>query len=182
MTGSNINEVKLIGGKRKNGHKMDCECHICQNMKNKAKRGGYEEEEEYKMGGSKKKNGHRANCKCPICKNMSKAKKGGKGCKKGGGEESESESESDEEKEDEEDESDTQEAGHRKKRGNGHKPDCKCPICKNMRKKGGETENPTLEYGTVSEKNLAGGTRKRSRKANRKTRRHRKTRRSHRKH
>ena len=40
MTGSNINEVKLIGGKRKNGHKMDCECHICQNMKNKAKRGG----------------------------------------------------------------------------------------------------------------------------------------------
>jgi len=88
MTKNDINQAKLIGGKRKNGHKYDCECHICQNMKNKAKRGGYQEEqekaEEQKMGGSKKKNGHRANCKCPICKNMLNSKKGGKGWKKGG--------------------------------------------------------------------------------------------------
>ena len=70
MTKSDIDEVKLMGGKRKNGHKMNCDCHICQNMENKAKRGGYQEEEEYKMSGSKKKNGHRDNCKCPICKNI----------------------------------------------------------------------------------------------------------------
>ena len=79
MTKSNFDEVKLGGAKRKNGHKSTCSCHICENIKNKAKRGGYTEEmekkAEYIRGGLKKKNGHRANCKCPICKNM--RKKGG---------------------------------------------------------------------------------------------------------
>jgi len=79
--GKDINESKLIGGKRKNGHKLDCTCHICENMKNKARRGGYEEEvekeQEKKMGGSKKKNGHRKDCMCPICKNMQNLKKKG---------------------------------------------------------------------------------------------------------
>ena len=30
---------KLGGAKRKNGHKSDCSCHICENMMKKAKRG-----------------------------------------------------------------------------------------------------------------------------------------------
>ena len=75
--------AQLGGAKRKNGHKSNCACHICENMKNKVKRGGYEEDAEKealkKMGGSKKKNGHKPDCKCPICKNMNCAKKGKKG-------------------------------------------------------------------------------------------------------
>lgn len=84
MVKTNIDDIKLGGARRKNGHKLTCTCHICENMKNKAKRGGYKEEvemeQEKMMGGSKKKNGHRKNCKCPICKNMahSKKHKGGK--------------------------------------------------------------------------------------------------------
>lgn len=74
-----IKESKIISGKKKNGHKMDCSCHICENMKNKAMRGGYDEEEAIKqeklMGGSKKKNGHRRYCKCIICNNMQRSKK-----------------------------------------------------------------------------------------------------------
>jgi len=52
--GKDINAAKLIGGKRKNGHKLNCLCHICENMKNKARRGGYEEEIEKE---EEKKNG-----------------------------------------------------------------------------------------------------------------------------
>lgn len=73
------NSNSLIGGaKRKNGHKLNCTCHICDNIKNKVKRGGYEEDFKKKqlksMGGSKKKNGHKPECICPICKNMKKCK------------------------------------------------------------------------------------------------------------
>jgi hypothetical protein len=39
-----VDESKLKGGKRKNGHKPDCSCHICENMKAKADRHGYEED------------------------------------------------------------------------------------------------------------------------------------------
>jgi hypothetical protein len=78
---SDIDLTKLIGGKKKNGHKMNCTCHICENMKAKAKRNGYEEdlkkEKEKKMGGPQKKNGHKKDCNCPICINM-KNMKGGK--------------------------------------------------------------------------------------------------------
>jgi hypothetical protein len=125
--------IKLGGAKRKNGHKMDCDCHICDNMKNKAKRGGYredaEKEELKKNGGSKKKNGHKPNCSCPICKNMRNAKgktmKAGKGSKTG-------------------------------KRSNGHKINCGCPICKNMskkNKKGGDSEEvaPEDEYDDLDD-------------------------------
>ena len=84
MSGKNINleQAGVGGAKRKNGHKMDCECHICENMNKKAKRGGYKEDIEkqmlQRMGGSKKKNGHKPDCGCPICKNMKNAnKKGG---------------------------------------------------------------------------------------------------------
>ena len=78
----------VVGGKRKNGHKMECCCHICENMIKKAKRGGYKVDAQkrmlQKMGGSKKKNGHRMDCGCPICKNMKNAKKGKKGGAKPG--------------------------------------------------------------------------------------------------
>jgi len=176
MVNNDINEVKLMGGKRKNGHKMDCSCHICHNMKNKAKRGGYEEEEEkaeeLKKGGSKKKNGHRMNCKCVICKNMSKSKKGG----------SEEESDSDEEKSESDEEEKKEETGGRKKRGNGHKMNCQCPICKNMRKskKGGEIvveekESNEVEASSNDYENMNGGKKKitfkrRARRIHRKTR------------
>jgi hypothetical protein len=186
--GNDINDSKLVGGKRKNGHKANCSCHICENMKNKAKRGGYEEEvekeKENMMGGSKKKNGHRKACKCPICKNMKNSKKrgGGKSSRRtrkrrGGGDdddekeeenatesESESDSEIEEEKEENKEEEDKEEedkeeedkeeedkeeedmkGGRKKKRGNGHKANCQCPICKNMRKKKGGYSEPDEE-------------------------------------
>jgi len=133
MSKTDIDEVKLGGAKRKNGHKSNCTCHICENMKNKAKRGGYQEEmqkeAEYISGGSKKKNGHRRDCKCPICKNMKNAKKGG-----GDDEDVDFDKEQEEEN--------MNFSGGKKKRGNGHKAACKCPICKNMRKtkKGGDIE------------------------------------------
>jgi hypothetical protein len=160
----------VVGGKRKNGHKMECCCHICENMTKKAKRGGYKVDAEkrmlQKMGGSKKKNGHRMDCGCPICKNMKNAKKGKKGGVKPGKDEDEDEDEelnpavdettdviekpdliqkrapdwvqSDAPKEEKISEIEEIDGG-RKKKGNGHKATCGCPICKNMRKskKGG---------------------------------------------
>jgi len=101
---SNINVAKLIGGKRKNGHKMGCKCHICENMQAKAKRNGYEEDiqrEIERKTGTQKINGHKKNCTCPICKNMKNAKGGKK---------------------------------HKTRKNNGHKKNCGCPICKNMKK------------------------------------------------
>jgi hypothetical protein len=156
---SDISSVADMGGaKRKNGHKTNCTCHICENMKNKAKRGGYKEDAEKaalkKMGGSKKKNGHKPNCKCPICKNMKNAKKGG----------NDDDSSSDEESiiediEEYAENEDIQIAG-RKKKGNGHKSNCKCPICKNMRKKSkkGGDEEPDIEnqLGDIEEGKVKG--------------------------
>ncbi len=149
---SDINVQSVMGGKRKNGHKMDCTCHICQNMKNKAKRNGYKEdiqrENERKMG-KQKVNGHKKDCNCPICRNMINAKNkktnltGGKG--KG-------------------------------KKSNGHKLECNCPICKNMKKIGGDliedmnvneegntTEAADTDYHNL---NLLGGKSKKRRKTN----------------
>ena len=74
---ANTDIVKLTGGKRKNGHKMDCNCHICENMKAKAKRNGYTEDierEKERKTGQQKINGHKKDCECPICKNMKNAK------------------------------------------------------------------------------------------------------------
>jgi hypothetical protein len=85
-------------------------------------------------------------------------------------------------------------AGRKKKR-NGHKPSCRCPICKNMRKKGGdiETDEDNMkddmkdnvidaldeEYDNLEEDKsfISGGTKKRK---TRKTRRNKKTRRNRR--
>ena len=49
MVKSVIDKEKLIGGKRKNGHKNDCTCHICQNMMKKAERGEYTKEDKMKQ-------------------------------------------------------------------------------------------------------------------------------------
>jgi hypothetical protein len=159
-----INASKLIGGKRKNGHKLNCACHICENMKNKARRGGYEEEvekeQEKKMGGSKKKNGHRRDCTCLICKNMRNSKKrGGSNLNtktkkiKGGhhGEEIKGETIEKEIMEPNEDDIEVVEVKKGGKKGNGHKPTCQCPICKNMRKKKGGATDENTETGDIEE-------------------------------
>ena len=140
--------AKLGGAKRKNGHKANCSCHICENMKNKAKRGGYEEDAEKEqiklMGGSKKKNGHKPNCACPICKNMKNAKKGG-----------DEESDFDEQYGDDF----AYKGGKHKKKSNGHKANCCCPICKNMKKnKKGGNDEPDIEnqMGDIEEGKVKG--------------------------
>jgi hypothetical protein len=158
-----INKSKLIGAKKKNGHKLDCTCHICENMKNKARRGGYEEElekeKEKMMGGSKKKNGHRKDCMCPICKNMRNSKKRG-GSKFNTKTKRMMEDDNNEEVKGETIEKEIMETNNDKeklekkkggKKGNGHKPNCQCPICKNMRKKKGGSNDDNDEKGDIEE-------------------------------
>jgi hypothetical protein len=139
-----IDKAQVAGGKRKNGHKATCGCHICKNMEAKAARHGYEEdlekEKERKMG-YQKKNGHKSTCVCPICKNMNNksVSKKNVSSKKG-------------------------------KKSNGHKGDCGCPICKNMKKKiggnGVSDEDEDEGEGTLTiaspndYKGLQGGSRK----------------------
>jgi len=69
----------LLREKRKaNGHKSNCTCHICENIKNKIRKGGYEKDalkEQMKRGGYHKPNGHTPHCKCIICKNMTKKRR-----------------------------------------------------------------------------------------------------------
>ena len=80
--GGYLDKQKFIGGKKKNGHKMNCECVICKNMAAKAKRHGYTDDElkkQERKKGEQKANGHRLNCHCPICENMYKHKKSKKG-------------------------------------------------------------------------------------------------------
>jgi hypothetical protein len=130
---SDTDTVKLGGAKRKNGHKSNCTCHICENMVAKAKRGGYKEdlekEREKKMGGSKKKNGHKKDCDCPICKNMKNKKN----------------DVSDKNK------STDKKSCDGKKKSNGHKMDCGCPICKNMKKKKGGADEMMEESVEINE-------------------------------
>ena len=131
----------LGGAKRKNGHRMNCDCHICENIKKKHERGGYEEDREKKMlklkGGPKKKNGHKPDCDCPICKNMKNKHR--RKTKKHGGETKDGDDKNETfASDDEYDNIDGVVGGKHKTRrirkGNGHKPKCGCPICKNMRK------------------------------------------------
>jgi hypothetical protein len=160
---SSAPSAEMMGGaKRKNGHKSTCSCHICENMKNKARRGGYRIDAQKaalkKSGGSRKKNGHSPTCGCPICKNMKNAKKSKRG---GDGlypDEPDIENQMGDVEEggikatpySQEDDSSIMDSsseemlagvsgGSRKRRGsrksNGHKPGCGCPICKNMKKK-----------------------------------------------
>ena len=173
--------AEMMGGaKRKNGHKSTCSCHICENMKNKARRGGYRADAQKaalkKSGGSRKKNGHSPTCGCPICKNMKNAKRSKRGGndpdienQKGDVEEGgiKAYSQADDSSIMDTDDSSMKQTpissmkqlpeyepldaaekgqrgpglvgGSRKRRGsrksNGHKPGCGCPICKNMKKK-----------------------------------------------
>ena len=163
MTG--IDENKLAGGKRKNGHSSDCTCHICENMINKAKRNGYTKDakkKELQKKGAVKKNGHSPDCGCPICKNMmAKSKKQYKK-QKGGDEQSEPEqteqTEQTEQSEEPEQTEKQEQSGGKKKKGNGHKANCKCPICKNMKKskKGGEDPDIENQKGDIEEGGIKG--------------------------
>jgi hypothetical protein len=188
--GTDINHSKLIGGKKKNGHKLDCVCHICENMKNKAKRGGYQEdaekEKEKMMGGSKKKNGHKKDCNCPICKNMKNSiKRVGKKVSRrtrkirGGDDSIEDKVENDTDDTTDNDTTDNdttdndttdnstleqtkdveqslevkkedKKVGGKKKK-NGHKVNCQCPICKNMYKKKGGDSDTVNQTGNIEE-------------------------------
>jgi len=135
----------LGGAKRKNGHRMNCDCHICENIKKKHERGGYEEDRQKKIlklkGGPEKKNGHKPDCYCPICKNM-KNKHGRKTKKKDGHMES-----SDDEYHKAGEDGIKNKTGLIRK-GNGHKQGCGCPICKNMRKSQKTQRHKTKRYKT----------------------------------
>jgi hypothetical protein len=126
-----INQAQVAGGKRKNGHKAACGCHICKNMEAKAQRHGYEEdlekEKERKMG-YQKKNGHKSTCGCPICKNMNNKSVSKKGISK--------------------------KNISKGKKSNGHKPNCGCPICKNMKKKMGGANEEANEEAKVAEEHV----------------------------
>lgn len=184
MKQKNITEVKIGGAKRKNGHKLNCSCHICENIRNKAKRGGYEKEAELELekinGGSKKKNGHTKNCNCPICINMKNSKKNKyhnnkiTRKKRIGGEQIQEVQED----EAQEDEVTFPIEGGKKRKSNNHKINCKCPICKNMRKykKGGAEENEipasSSDYDELDKTNIIGGTKKRNNKTRKNKNKH----------
>ena len=98
------------------------------------------------QGGKKKRkgNGHKSTCKCPICKNM-KMKKGGAADDDSDSDSDSSDSSSDSDGGSSSDsdggsssdsDSDTMGGGKKKRKSNGHKANCKCPICKNMKKGG----------------------------------------------
>lgn len=178
----------LGGAKRKNGHKSMCGCHICENIKNKAKRGGYKKEARSKIAGaSKKKNGHSDTCTCPICKNMKNAKKNKRGGYNNDNPPDDSDSDSDGDTDDEDSDSDNAEIdvdnaqknlqsapinrGGRKSRksrkGNGHKPGCMCPICKNMRKKSRRGGMDSADMAEEEARRTIGG--RKTRKVKRKT-------------
>jgi hypothetical protein len=184
-TGNNV----LGGAKRKNGHKSMCGCHICENIKNKAKRGGYKKEARSKIAGaSKKKNGHSDTCTCPICKNMKNAKKNKRGGYNNDNPPDGSDSDGDTDDEDSDSDGDTDaeiddvnaqenqqsapiNRGGRKSRksrkGNGHKPGCMCPICKNMRKKSRRGGMDSADMAEKEARRTIGG--RKTRKVKRKT-------------
>lgn len=56
----------------KNGHKKGCKCHICDNIRNKMSRGGYEKQKTHKLN---KFNGHFVGCKCMFCVKTRKKRK-----------------------------------------------------------------------------------------------------------
>jgi hypothetical protein len=89
------------------------------------------------QGGKKKRksNGHKANCKCPICKNM-KMKKGGAADDDSSDSDSSSNSDSSSDSDSDTTTDPAIGGGKKKRKGNGHKANCKCPICKNMKKGG----------------------------------------------
>jgi hypothetical protein len=133
------NDLAMTGGKtrkrgRGNGHKATCKCPICKNMKKKGKKGGEEPDLENQLG-DLEEGGIKAQS---IPKTTTYAdteeKVEAKEVKA---------SDDDYEEIDEMDLAEKGEAGpgvkvggrkSKKRRGNGHKANCMCPICKNMRK------------------------------------------------
>ena len=112
-------------------------------------------------GGVRKTNGHKEHCTCPICINMKHAKHGGGNMYVDEEEPEPEEKEIDEHVEEEKTNQDTTKehtinediknkemdehveevknidqshTGGKKRKGNGHKETCTCPICKNMKK------------------------------------------------
>ena len=139
--GSSMNNMlKTQGGggiKKKNGHKANCKCPICVNMKHAKGGAGYDvegdDDSSTMQEGGKKSNGHKANCKCPICKNM---KKNSAKNMKGGNAKNV-----------------TMKGG---KKSNGHKANCKCPICKNMKKKhGGDVDDNDMSDDDMSNDDMS---------------------------
>jgi hypothetical protein len=193
-------EEKTGGKKKSNGHKANCKCPICKNMKMK-KGGSMSTLRPANFVGGKKANGHKGTCKCPICVNMKHQKaskknrrvKRSKRTRRGG-----TNGDSDDEGNDADDElnisgdydnnpnpqddnqdgnqnnveangqlfgdddvvgpadaaavagvpdaakpaDDAGKGGKKKRKSNGHKATCKCPICKNMKmKKGGAIDD-----------------------------------------
>ncbi len=122
---------KRRGSKKSNGHKAGCMCPICKNMRKKGKKGGEEPDIENQLG-DLEEGGIKAQS---INKNTKYADSDVNPVAK-----------VTEASEDEYDDLDSAEKGEagvdakvggrktKKRRGNGHKVNCKCPICKNMKK------------------------------------------------
>lgn len=74
MTSNFKNDNKQIGGvKKKNGHKLECNCPICVNIKHAKGGAGFDviDYEPIKKGGKKSKtNCNKSNCKCLNCKRI----------------------------------------------------------------------------------------------------------------
>jgi hypothetical protein len=105
------------------------------------------------MGG-KKKNGHKASCGCPICVNMKHSKRGGGFTEEDTTSSSSSMSTSSPMSMSMSTSSPmsmSQSAGRKKRRGNGHKPNCGCPICKNMRKSKNGGADEEDQQGDIEE-------------------------------
>jgi hypothetical protein len=116
---------------------------------------------EKQMGGKKRRNGHKYSCKCPICVNMKHAKRGGDNDDRNFNEyEADDKNDMNNMKNDNINDKEivgSQIAGNKKK-SNGHKKMCTCPICKNMKNKSVKNLNIDKEDGLGS--NISGGKKK----------------------
>jgi hypothetical protein len=193
-----VPEDKLKGGSKKksNGHKANCKCPICKNMKMK-KGGSMQELRPANFVGGKKANGHKATCKCPICVNMkhqmaskknrrvTRSKRTRRGGANGDNNNVDNVDDVDNEEAgnfapqnllgqfnniDNDDDvagpaeaaavagvadagepaEDAAQGGKKKRKGNGHKPNCKCPICKNMKMKKGGADDDSSDSDSSS--------------------------------
>jgi hypothetical protein len=132
------------GSKKKNGHRQACICPICKNMKNSKKRYGKKSNRRT----IKRRGGGDGDDEEDMMDITEEDEVKEEEVKEGEGKEKEGEGEEKEDKgKEKEGEAEKEVKGGRKKhRGNGHKANCKCPICKNMRKKkGGQPQEPDIE-------------------------------------
>jgi hypothetical protein len=198
----NLEPATIGGGKKANGHKAACKCPICLNMKhqkvskknrrvtrpNRTRRGGADglgkrkrgedsgEESEEEVEHEEEVEPQEDHEDLPPQNLMGQFDNAAaaNGVDVAGPEDAEP-VHPDEEKEEGDKEP---KGGRRKKRnGNGHKPTCKCPICKNMRMKKGGAKSPYEDEKTTeptpsgegAQQNL-GGSRRRKRGKTRKSR------------